>query len=176
MHRIKISAIFLVAALCAAAQKADRQGTTYVSNSMGFSNGVTAKATIAVEPPAPVSVFENKGFSISTTTGDVYHRWIVDDSQRGYFGYDIGTERIQNTDRIRVTITPLSLTVDELEVDSRAKKLSGFRFLVLPHYPPPLVVENGDTIALDLLVSADGKQKIVDYIKISYKSATKPKR
>jgi len=39
-----------------------------------------------------------------------------------------------------------------------------------------LVVENGVTIALDLLVSADGKHKIVDYIEISYKPATTPKR
>jgi hypothetical protein len=176
MHRIKISAIFLAAALCAAAQRADRKGTTYVSNSMGFANGVTAKATIAVEPPGPLSVFENKSFSISSTTGGIYHRWIADDSQRGYFGYDISTERIQNTDRIRVTIAPLSLTVDELEAVSQGKKFSGFRFLVLPRYPPPLVVENGDTVALDLLVSADGKQKIVDYIEVSYKSAMKPQR
>jgi hypothetical protein len=176
MPRIKISAFLLVAALCAAAQKADRQGTTFVSNSMGFSNGVTAKATIAVEPPAPLSAFENKGFSISTTTGDTYHRWITDDSKRGYFGYDISTERIPNSDRIRVTIAPLTLTLDQLDAGSETKRLSGFQFLVLPRYPPPLVVGNGDTIALDLLVSADGKRKIVDYIEISYKSRTDPKR
>jgi len=76
---------------------------------------VTAKATIAVEPPAPLSVFESMIFSLSTTTGDTYHRWIVDDSQRGYFGYDIGAELIPKSDRIRITIAPLSLTVDQLE-------------------------------------------------------------
>jgi hypothetical protein len=176
MQRIKISAIFLFTALCAVAQKTNRQGTPFVSNSMGFSNGVTAKATIAMEPPAPLSVFENKGFSISTSTGDKYHRWIVDDIKRGYFGYDISTEPLQNGDRIRVIIAPLTLTVDQLWVGSETKKMSGVQFLVLPRYPPPIVVANGDTIALDLLVSADGKQKIVDYIEISYKSGTTPKR
>ena len=87
----------------------------------------------------------------------------------GVFGYDISTERIPNSDRVRVTIAPLSLSVDQLEAGSGAKKLSAFRFLVLPRYPS-LVVANGDTITLDLLVSVDGKQKIVDYIQISYKS------
>jgi len=100
---------------------------------------------------------------------------IEDSSRRAYFGYDISTEPIPNTDRIRVTIAPLSMTVDELEADQGAQKVSGFRFLVLPRYPAPVIVENGDTIALDLLVSPDGKQKIVDYLEISYKPATNPK-
>lgn len=43
-----------------------------------------------------------------------------------------------------------------------------------PRYPPPFVVESGDTIALDMLVSADGKQKIVDYIELSNKPSTGP--
>jgi len=175
MQHAKMYTVFLVAALSTAQPKADRQGTSFVSNSMGFSSGVTAKATIAVEPPAPLSVFENKSFSISTTTGDTYHRWIVDDSKRGYFGYDINAEPVQNSDRIRVTIGPLTLTTDQLDAGSETKRLSAFQFLVLPRYPPPLIVENGDTIALDLLVRADGKQKIVDYIEISYKSLGSPK-
>jgi hypothetical protein len=67
------------------------------------------------------------------------------------------------------------MTVDELEAGQNAQKVSGFRFLVLPRYPDPVVVENGDTIALDLLVSPDGKRKIVDYLEISYKSAANSK-
>jgi hypothetical protein len=183
MLRIKIASLLLVTATFAPAQKTDRPGTTFVSNSMGFANGVTAKATIAAEPPAPLSVFETMMFSISTSNGDTYHRWIVDDSQRGYFGYDISTERIPNGDRIRVTFVPLTLPPDQLNLppgqasaDQEAKKLAAYRFLVLPRYPAPIIVGNGDTIALDLLVSADGKQKIVDYIEISYKTPSNPKR
>lgn len=176
MRAIKISSIFLLAALVATAEKPGRQGTTFVSNSMGFANGITAKATIAVEPPAPLSVFDNKSFSILTTTGNEYHRVIEDDAQHAYFGYDLSTERIPNTDQIRVAIAPLSVTVEQLDARPGAKAVSGFRFLVLPRYPPPLIVQNGDTIALDLLVSADGKLRIVDYIEISYKPAPNPKR
>ena len=43
------------------------------------------------------------------------------------------------------------------------------RVLLLPEYPPPLIVELGDTIALDLLVSSDGQQKVVDYLEIGPK-------
>lgn len=175
MHHTKMLAIFLVAALCTAQQKADRPGTTFVHFSMGFANGVSAKATIAVEPPAPLSVFEHERSGVLTTTGDTYHRWIVDDSKRGYFGYDISAEPVLNGDRIRVTIAPLSLTVDQLDAALKTKSISGFRFLVLPRYPPPMIVEKGDTIALDLLVSSDGKQKIVDYIEMSYKPLGSPK-
>jgi hypothetical protein len=37
--------------------------------------------------------------------------------------------------------------------------------------PAPLVVDNGDSIALELPVSADGKQKVVDCIKLLNKPA-----
>ena len=43
---------------------------------------------------------------------------------------------------------------------------STLRPVPLPTYPPPQDVEEGDTIALDLLVSADGKQKVVDYFQV----------
>jgi len=175
MHRTKISAFFLVAGALSAQQKTDRPGTTFVSFSMGFTSQVTAKATIAVEPAGPVSVFENMRFgTISDKGGDTYHRWVVDDSRRGYFGYDISAEPLRNGDRIRVTIAPLSLSVDQLDAASKYKSFSGLQFLVLPRYPAPFIVENGDTIVLDLLVRADGKQKIVEYIEISYKSLGRP--
>jgi hypothetical protein len=35
-----------------------------------------------------------------------------------------------------------------------------------PKYPPPQIVQDGDTIAIDLLLSPDGRQKLVDYIRI----------
>jgi len=177
MQAIKIIGVFMIATLCAAAEKPELRGAKFVSNGMGFANGVTAKATVAVEPPAPLkTVFEGKSFAIYPTDGgNKYHRVIEDSTQRAYFGYDISTELMPDTGRIRVTIAPLSMTVDELEAGQDAQKVSGFRFLVLPRCPPPVVVENGDTIALDLLVSPDGKQKIVDYLEISYKPATSPK-
>lgn len=177
MRATKITGMIAIAALCAAAEKPELRGAKFVSNGMGFANGVSVKATVAVEPPAPLkSVFENMSFAIYVNApGETYHRVIEDSINRAYFGYDISTERIQNTDRIRVTIAPMSMTVDELEAGQGAHKVSGFRFLVLPRYPPPVVVENGDTIALDLLVSPDGKQKIVDYLEISYKPAANAK-
>ena len=177
MHRTKVCASFLVAAALPAQQKTDQPGTTFLHFSMGFASQVTANATIAVEPPGPLTVFENMRLgTISDKGGDTYHRWVADDSKRGYFGYDISAEPLRNGDRIRVTIAPLSLSVDQLDAASKYKGFSGLQFLVLPRYPPPFTVKNGDTVALDLLVSADGKQKIVEYIEISYKSLGSPKR
>jgi len=38
----------------------------------------------------------------------------------------------------------------------------------LPKYPAPQVVYDGDTIALDLMVSPDGRERIVDYIQFVF--------
>jgi len=171
MRAIRIIGIFLIAILPAAADGPERRGTKGVSTGMGFANGIKVNATVYVEPAGPRSVFDNMSFGIYTASGDKYHRVVEDDTQRAYFGYDISTERIPNSDRIRVTIAPLSASVDELEAFGVSHKIVGFRFLVLPRYPAPVVVESGDTIALDLLVSPDGKQKIVDYLEISRKPA-----
>jgi hypothetical protein len=38
----------------------------------------------------------------------------------------------------------------------------------LPKYPPPQTVSSGDSIAMDLMTSPDGSERIVDYIKFSF--------
>ena len=37
----------------------------------------------------------------------------------------------------------------------------------LPKYPPPQTVYSGDTIALDIMISSDGRERIVDYIQLT---------
>ena len=41
--------------------------------------------------------------------------------------------------------------------------------VLLPKYPEPQVINESDTIELNLLVSPDGKQKVVDYIQVAKK-------
>jgi hypothetical protein len=44
----------------------------------------------------------------------------------------------------------------------------------LPKYPPPQTVYDGDTIALDIMISRDGREKIVDYIQLTAPAKSAP--
>ena len=85
---------------------------------------------------------------------DRIHRSMRDKTTGEIIGYDLLAEPAGAPDRFLVRIEPLS------------KYMSDGRLAPLTKYPPPQTVQEGDTIALDVLVSPDGKQKLVDYIQV----------
>jgi hypothetical protein len=82
---------------------------------------------------------------------------MMDKATNAIIGYDLLAEPAGAPDRFLVRI------------ESLTKQPREGRLAPLPKYPPPQIVKEGDTIALDLLVSPDGKQKLVDYITIARK-------
>ncbi|HEV3197276.1 MAG TPA: hypothetical protein VGZ73_05200 [Bryobacteraceae bacterium] len=106
------------------------------------------------------------------------HRVMLDSNSHLFFGYDLAVERADSAGSCRVTISPLSITLEEFfeilssrlqrrpEIDTKS-----YQPLSLPTYPLPQIVRASDTIALDLLVSPDGKQRVVDYIQVSCKES-----
>jgi hypothetical protein len=113
---------------------------------------------MTVEPPVKNSQVLLLGSGIHTTNGRM-HRFVVDKASGTYFGYDLFVEPVGS--RFRVTIEMLSIGP---EAEHWIPKDMPLRPAPLPKYPPPQVVEDGDTIALDLLMSPDGRQKVVDYL------------
>lgn len=105
------------------------------------------------------------------------HRVLWHEGNHLFFGYDLAVERADSSNSCRVTISPLSLTFPEfLEFISSLRRSTeidpkSYQSLFLPTYPMPQIVRARDTIALDLLVSPDGKQKVVDYIQVSCKES-----
>lgn len=87
---------------------------------------------------------------------DRIHRSMRDKTTGEIIGYDLSAEPAGAPDRFLVRIQPLTTT-------------SEGRLAALPKYPPPQTVQEGDTIALDVLVSPDGRQKLVDYIQVKRK-------
>jgi len=145
---------------------ADRPGKI-VSHGMTFENGVEVHIDVVAEPPVkPNSSIQGTGINYSDGK---LHRyiWKWKDPEKIYFGYDLTAEPLPDG-TIRVSIDPLSLSVDELDKLAGAKMFSSFR-PVIPRCPYPQIVKDGDTIAFDILVSPDGKQKIVDYLDFSRK-------
>ena len=59
-----------------------------------------------------------------------------------------------------ITISPLSLNPAEF---NHQQGFTNLQAVPLPTYPPPQDVQEGDTMALTLLLSPDEKTKVVDY-------------
>ncbi len=94
---------------------------------------------------------------------NVWHRFVIDKIHQQYFGYDLSVKPATGGE-YRITFGPPSTVPDGLAYLDGAAALSP---VPLPKYPDSQLVKSGDTIALDLLVSPDGKQKIVDYIQFT---------
>jgi hypothetical protein len=137
---------------------ADRPGV--LMSGTGELNGAMVRFTTVAEPPLSGGQWSNGGIAIRR---DRIHRYTVDGSTHEYFGYDLVVEPGGAPGRYSVRIEPLSLAARDLKLGSHAYASTP---LLLPRYPPAQTIESGDTIALDLLASPDGRQKIVDYIQI----------
>ena len=132
-------------------------------------NGVGIKIhyRAAVEPASRVSSM--RAFVGGATFGQthVLHRYMVDTINRQYFGYDLAAAPSGSSGQFTVTIAPLTLEPSQFHMDRAAVDPSTLQAVPLPNYPPPQEVKEGETLALDLLVSPDGKTKVVDYFEIT---------
>ncbi|HEY4362589.1 MAG TPA: hypothetical protein VGN17_16585 [Bryobacteraceae bacterium] len=128
----------------------------YMVASGTLSNGLVVKISTGAEPPIVSSRPVKIGLGGIGTSPDRIHRFVVDDASKSYFGYDLVAAPL-GTKSYLVTFLPLQPT----------KQLEGMSPGPVPQFPAPQLVEEGDTIALDLLVSADGRQKIVDHIQVA---------
>jgi len=93
----------------------------------------------------------------------IVHRVLADRESGAYFGYDLVIESGDAPNKYKVSIKPLSINPPE------QMRLSDLTVRSLPKYPGDMIVEDGDTIALDVLVNPQTKVKIVDLIKITTK-------
>lgn len=153
MFRISLSLLFVAAAL---AQSGERPGVLQSGSAVLSTNGKGCefRYTTVIEPPPArmADVRITGGISVDRRA---IHREMTDDVHHLTFGYDVAASAGPGADQFTVLFSPLTTG----STQSAA--------VPLPKYPPPTVVREGDTIALDLLVSPDGKQKVVDYIQVT---------
>ncbi len=95
---------------------------------------------------------------------DGFHRFVIDKTTASYFGYDlvIGPPD-SNTKRYQAVFQPLTGVE---EIVANLSENPSLKPMTLPKYPAPQMVREGDIIALDLMVSADGTRKLTDYVEI----------
>jgi hypothetical protein len=135
-----------------------------------LASGISLRYKTVIEPPLKSSAFAPKGlgFNVSANT---MHNFIYDDSAQSYFRYDMTVSESAAADQRTVVFSAMTGLRDALHAVAGTMPLNA---APLPKYPPPQVVQDGDTIALDLMISADGKERIVDYIQFEFAPKPEP--
>src|ERR1022692_4041913 len=139
---------------------AQQRPGTFMSHGFSGSNNIELRLAVVAKPPdANLATLMSVSGIASADSGNGASRFVIDEVHRQYFGYDISAEATSVAGQYRVTIAPLTWTPKE----------QGLTPVLLPKYPEPQLVNESDTIELDLLVSPDGKQKVSDYIQVGMK-------
>jgi len=168
----KISILLAIAAGLAGCLAAFGQTQTLSSGTVTYGPNVWL-GFVTVAEPAPSDPQDLKFVGTFRVDGNVLHRVILLDNTKSYFGYDLLVEPIADAAQCRVSIRPLSMPVAEI-AKWKSYVNASWTVTVLPKSPEPQVVGEDDTIALDLLVSPDGRQKVVDYIRARHRKSDPP--
>ncbi len=125
-----------------------------------FKGGLTVRIKTETAPLDSTNSIRGSVVYIGTTENTM-HRLITDRKNKLYFGYDIVVTPQTETNKFVLSFKPLSINPSNfVNIDNLAAQ-------VLPKYPDDILVEDGDTITLELLENPQTKVKISDVIKIA---------
>lgn len=129
-----------------------------------FKSGITIAIKTEITPAdATNKTLGNIGHSVSTSTSEnTMHRLITDKKNKLYFGYDIAVIPDFEKGKFKVSIKPLSINPNKLLIN-----LDNLTAQVLPKYPDEILVDDGDSITLEILENPQTLIKIIDVIKIT---------
>jgi hypothetical protein len=117
-----------------------------------------------VEPPRPSSQELHIGGG-GIDDSKTQHRILQDSQQKKYFGYDLNVDSLGGG-TFQLTFKPL--TIPSLDVGFFALG-PDWSELPMPSIPATMQVNDGETVALDLLVNPATGEKIVEYITVNAK-------
>jgi hypothetical protein len=158
----KTSFILFMSAYTAIAQESWQQKPGFI-NSFVAGNAAQIQVRIAfmAEPNREGLDTLLGANGITINDGTVVNRYVIDKVHHRYFGYDISAEATSVAGQYRVTVAPLTWIPP--------KDQGPLVPLLLPKYPDPQIMNESDTLQLDLLTTSDGKQKVADYIQVGKK-------
>jgi len=141
------------------------------SSSIQFANGVTVAIQTETVPPSNSNSLGNIYSSDTIASDSVVHRVMTDTKNKIYFGYDVVVEKQVETGKFKVSIKPLSKSPAQLlnkyETQSgNTPDYVSFTSRSLPKYPEAVILNDGDSITLDILENLQTRSKISDIIKI----------
>lgn len=143
------------------------------SGAIQFSNGITVAIKTETVPPSETDSLGNI-YSYTTSSGNIVHRVMTDAKNKIYFGYDLVVEKLDETENFRVSIKPLSKSPNQLIGKNTnsvgdAPGYDNFTAKSLPKYPEPVILNEGETITLDILENLKTGVKKMDVIKVYLK-------
>jgi hypothetical protein len=164
--------LLLAATLAAPAQvKTTREISSGIAT---LESGVALRFKTVVEPRSTKSAFVTAGDG-SGASGNSWDHAIYEATSESYFGYEMTVLAGSDPSTRRVTFGPVNFA----RMERPLRAVAGDRPLKAaptPLFPGPQIVHNDDTIAMDLMVSPDGRERIVDYIHFSFGTTPRPAR
>jgi len=125
----------------------------------------------------PSNAFGSMSGMVEVYANGVYRVW-VDKTGGIYFGYDLAIEPLNDGKQFRVSVNPLNREyAKRLEEDGRLKSLEERRSAslgnaTLSRFPEPRIIDDGDSLALDVLINRQTGVKLVDVMTISSKGSS----
>lgn len=152
-------------------------GSIKAQSAVSFDNNVTVAIKTETTPPGNSdSAGYSNGFTFSGN--NTVHRVLTDTKNKIYFGYDVVVEKQGDAEKFRVSIKPLSKSPNQIfrgNADTSASKSPDYDSFIsrsLPKYPDAVMLNDGETITLDILENPQTRAKISDVIRVT----SKPKK
>jgi hypothetical protein len=130
-------------------------------------SGVTLNYKTMLEPAEGNSTANGLGGGVFHASGSTMQHCLYDRVAAYYFGYAMTVLPGPTPATRKVVFAPVDLAAIRDSLRAVAGDLP-LNPAPLPKYPPPQTVRSGDSIAMDLMTSPDGSQRMVDYIKFSF--------
>lgn len=157
MFRISLLALLAVSALAQTANEAATASeTTVMGGTAGVGSGGVFVFRSVLRPPGSLAGLGAGGI---WSSGNTVHRYMIDEKSKTCFGYDVAVGTPDTTGAYSVTFRPLSQC-------ERWWESENLKLVVLPKYPEPKTMHDGERIELDLMASPDGSRKLTDIIAI----------
>lgn len=143
-----------------------------------FENGLTITVKTETAPADSTDSIRGSVVYIGATK-NIMHRLITDWKNKLFFGYDILVTPQPEKNKFKLSFKPLSINPSKYVSLSNSPgsalhpnpdeivNTDNFAAQILPKYPDDILVEDGDTLTLELLENPQTKIKISDVIKIA---------
>jgi hypothetical protein len=130
-----------------------------------FVNGLIIATKLNTIPPVADDLLSENLTLFEALPGDrkSFMRFIVDVKNESFFGYKMLFSKIGETSQYKLSFQPLG--ADFQAPQAPAYDYSNFKQISLTKYPEEIIVNDGDTLVLDLLENPKTGSKVQDLIK-----------
>jgi hypothetical protein len=173
MTKNSLLPFFAIAALAQSPAKVGSPSADLMIGREILDCGVSVSFRINYEPwPPSNGAFDTALMgSDPVVGGNTLRHYICNMNARSCLGVEMQVSGTPSN--MHVSFGPIPMTAAFRESLDAAAGGRPLNFVRLSKYPPPQTVRVGDTLAIDLMTSADGRDRIVEYFKFS--SAPEPR-